>query len=146
MKWSTWFDIPINCWSIVSCIFPHLWTLKIHWVIFHISMNSDSVHGVWKSQKTLIQRCESEASYVYILSGQKLIKNSINGTWRVPKLKNSSETFEWFSNNIHALKKKPRNVGKFTNFPEIVICEGRRKLFVTIDCISPGHPSLPLNF
>ena len=35
-------------------------------------------HGVWKSQKKV------SASYVYILSGQKLIKNAKNGAfWRI---------------------------------------------------------------
>ena len=33
-----------------------------------------TVHGVWKSQKSLY--VASEASYVYILNGQKFIKNS----------------------------------------------------------------------
>ena len=34
-------------------------------------------HKVWKSQKSLIQYCEQ--SYVYILSGQKIIKYAKNG-------------------------------------------------------------------
>ena len=41
-------------------------------------------HGVWKSQKKVSFNIASEASYVYILSGQKLIKNAKNGPfWRV---------------------------------------------------------------
>ena len=40
------------------------------------------VHGVWKSQFSI--NIASEASYDYILSGQKLIKNAKNGSfWRV---------------------------------------------------------------
>ena len=40
-------------------------------------------HGVWKSKKVLFN-IASEASYIYILSGQKLIKNAKNGPfWRV---------------------------------------------------------------
>ena len=31
-------------------------------------------HGVWKSQKKVSYNIASEASYVYILSGQKFIK------------------------------------------------------------------------
>ena len=39
-------------------------------------------HSVWKSQKVSFN-IASEASYVYILSGQKLIKNAKNGPfWR----------------------------------------------------------------
>ena len=42
-----------------------------------------SVQGVWKSQKVSFN-IASEASYVYILSGQKFIKNAKNGSfWRV---------------------------------------------------------------
>ena len=37
-------------------------------------------HGVWKSQKKSHSTIASEASYVYILSGQKLIKNAKNGS------------------------------------------------------------------
>ena len=41
-------------------------------------------HGVWKSQKKVSFEIDSEASYVYILSGQKLIKKAKNGPfWRV---------------------------------------------------------------
>ena len=41
-------------------------------------------HGVWKSQKKSQFKITSEASYVYILSGQKLIKNAQNDPfWRV---------------------------------------------------------------
>ena len=41
-------------------------------------------HGVWKSQKIVSFNIASEASYVYILSGRKLIKNAKNGPfWRV---------------------------------------------------------------
>ena len=40
------------------------------------------VHGVWKSQKVSFN-IASEASYVYILSGQKFVKNAENGPiWR----------------------------------------------------------------
>ena len=43
-----------------------------------------SNHGVWKSQKNVSFNIASEASYVYILSGQNLIKNAKNGPfWRV---------------------------------------------------------------
>ena len=35
-------------------------------------------HGVWKSQKKISFNIASEASYVYILSGQKLIKKAKN--------------------------------------------------------------------
>ena len=35
------------------------------------------VHGVWKSQKRVLFNIASEASYVYILNEQKLIKNAI---------------------------------------------------------------------
>ena len=42
------------------------------------------LHSVWKSQKQVSYNIASEASYVYILSGQKLIKNAKNGPfWRV---------------------------------------------------------------
>ena len=37
------------------------------------------MHGVWKSQKKVSFNIASEASYVYILSRQKLIKNAKNG-------------------------------------------------------------------
>ena len=41
-------------------------------------------HGVWKSQKKVSFNIASEASYVYISSEQKLIKNAKNGPfWRV---------------------------------------------------------------
>ena len=36
---------------------------------------STDMHGVWKSQKKVSFNIASEASYVYILSGQKFIKN-----------------------------------------------------------------------
>ena len=32
-----------------------------------------NTHGVWKSQKSLNLKIASEASYVYFLSGQKLV-------------------------------------------------------------------------
>ena len=42
------------------------------------------IHGVWKSQKKVSFNIASETSYVYILSGQKLIKNPQNCPfWRV---------------------------------------------------------------
>ena len=42
------------------------------------------LHSVWKSQKKISFNIGSEASYVYILSGQKFIKNVKNGRfWRV---------------------------------------------------------------
>ena len=37
------------------------------------------VHSVWKSSKKVSFNISSEACYVYILSGQKLIKNDKNG-------------------------------------------------------------------
>ena len=40
-------------------------------------------HSVWKSQKKVAFSIASEASYVYILSGQKFIKNAKNDQfWR----------------------------------------------------------------
>ena len=36
----------------------------------------DREHGVWKSQKNVSFNITSEVSYVYIFSGQKLIKNA----------------------------------------------------------------------
>ena len=44
-----------------------------------ISNVFDIEHGVWKSQKKVSFNIASKASYVYILSGQKLIKNAKNG-------------------------------------------------------------------
>ena len=45
-------------------------------------------HGVWKSKKKVAFNIASEASYVYILSGQKFIKNAKNGPiWWVLKTK-----------------------------------------------------------
>ena len=43
------------------------------------------MHSVWKTtEKVSFYNIASEASYVYILSGQKLIKNAKNGPyWRV---------------------------------------------------------------
>ena len=35
----------------------------------------EHLHGIWKSQKKISFNIASEASYVYILSGQKLTKN-----------------------------------------------------------------------
>ena len=44
----------------------------------------DGKHCVWKSQKKFSFNIASEASYVYILSGPKLIKNAKNSPfWRV---------------------------------------------------------------
>ena len=41
-------------------------------------------HSVWKSQKKDSFNIASEASYVYILSGQKFVKNAKNGQfWQV---------------------------------------------------------------
>ena len=40
--------------------------------------NCDGWHGVWKSQKKVSFDIASEASYAYILSGQKFIKNAKN--------------------------------------------------------------------
>ena len=43
----------------------------------------EAAHCGWKSQKKVSFNIASEASYVYILSGQKLIKNAQNGPfWR----------------------------------------------------------------
>ena len=43
----------------------------------------DGNHSVWKSQKKSHFNIANEASYVYILSGQKLIKKNKNGPfWR----------------------------------------------------------------
>ena len=44
------------------------------------------VHGVGKSQEKVSFNIASEASYVYILSGQKMIKNATNW-WKAPKFK-----------------------------------------------------------
>ena len=44
---------------------------------------SKTAHGVWKTEKVSFN-IASEASYVYILSEQKLIKNATNGQiWQV---------------------------------------------------------------
>ena len=44
------------------------------------------IHGVWKSQKKVSFNIASEASYFYILSGQKLNKDAKNGPfWQVFK-------------------------------------------------------------
>ena len=44
----------------------------------------DSWHSVWKSSQKVAFNIASEASYVYIMSGQKLIKNAKNCQfWRV---------------------------------------------------------------
>ena len=45
----------------------------------HKDTKSEEHHGVWKSLKKVSFNIASEASYVYILSGQKLIKNAKNG-------------------------------------------------------------------
>ena len=48
------------------------------------SQKIEEMHSVWKSQKKVSFNIASEASYVYILSGQKLIKNAKNGEfWQV---------------------------------------------------------------
>ena len=75
-----------------SLAFIHIFLLTL------LCYELDGKHSVWKSLKKLIftnSRClkitekvsfkiASEASYVYILSGQKLIKNAKNGPfWRV---------------------------------------------------------------
>ena len=41
----------------------------------NIYVKLSRAHGVWKSQKKISLNISSEASYVYILSGQKFIKN-----------------------------------------------------------------------
>ena len=52
--------------------------------MFLILSRDGARHGVWKSQKKFHSTFASEASYVYILSGQKLIKNAKNDPfWRV---------------------------------------------------------------
>ena len=43
------------------------------------------MHCVWKSQEKVSFNIASEASYVYILSGQKLIKNAILATFWKPE-------------------------------------------------------------
>ena len=40
-----------------------------------------SLHGVWKSQKKSHSTFASEASYAYILYGQKLLKMSKQSIW-----------------------------------------------------------------
>ena len=42
-------------------------------------MKTYEEHGVWKSHKKVLLNITSEASYVYILSGQKFIKYAKNG-------------------------------------------------------------------
>ena len=46
---------------------------SVTWTIFW------GEHSVWKSQKKVSFNIASEASYVYILNGQKFIKNAKNG-------------------------------------------------------------------
>ena len=54
---------------------------------------------VWKSHKNVSFNIASEASYVYILSRQKLIKNAKNGQfakiWKI-----QMRLFLWFSNTV----------------------------------------------
>ena len=49
-----------------------------------LAIDLSSCHGVWKSQKKSHSTLRAKRGYVYILSGQKLIKNAKNGPlWRV---------------------------------------------------------------
>ena len=61
--------------NLEKCEFGKLWILeKKMWIL----------HSVWKSHKKVAFNIASEACYVYILSGQKLIKNAKNGQlWRI---------------------------------------------------------------
>ena len=43
---------------------------------YPLQLYQPDMHGVWKSQKKVSFNIASEASYVYILSGQKFIKNA----------------------------------------------------------------------
>ena len=86
-------------------------------------------HSVWKSQKKVSFNIASEASYVYILSGQKLLKNAKNVSilasfWKpeacgqtvlpdrsvlkgqklVENAKIQVKHFGWFSNTVPHLK------------------------------------------
>ena len=54
------------------------------------SLESSWPHSVWKLLKSLIQHIASEASYVYILGGQKFNKNA-----------NYGHFFSIFRNLIH---------------------------------------------
>ena len=59
--------------------------MQLHCKLFDPSIRRpwNQWHGVWKSQKKYHSTFASEASYVYILIGQKLIKNAKNGPfWR----------------------------------------------------------------
>ena len=96
-----------------------------------LGAKNEHSHGVWKSTEKVSFNIASEASYVYILSGQKLIKNAKNSPFRRVfedlKLAVNSVTrqvsfnrtkiggkcqnwkiqmrhFELFSNNVHSLK------------------------------------------
>ena len=59
-----------------KCNFP--WH-QIHKYLPYNRKNYMPTHSVWKSQKKWQFSIASEASYVYILSGQKFIKNAKNG-------------------------------------------------------------------
>ena len=54
-----------------SFVFKHVWHMFLR-------KNDKLIHVVWKSQKKVSFNNASEASYVYILNGQKLIKNANN--------------------------------------------------------------------
>ena len=63
--------------------------------------NLSAKHSVWKSQKKVSFNIASEESYVYILSGQKLIKNGEKGQF--------GEFFE----NLKVVIKQCYQTGKF---------------------------------
>ena len=74
-----------NSWSKIRCVMHQGLSIagQHHLLlIFYPHHNLAMLHGVWKSQKKVSFNIASEASYVYILSGQKLIKNAKNGPFR----------------------------------------------------------------
>ena len=58
-------------------MFWGLATSQPKWIVLDLVWRLE--HGVWKSQKKVSFNIVSEASYVYILSGQKFNKNAENG-------------------------------------------------------------------
>ena len=76
--------------------------------VFMVWMVYDQAkHGVWKLQIKVSFNIASEASYVYILSSQKSIKNAKNGPfWRV---------FEKLKEQKNGWKIQMRHFEKFSN-------------------------------
>ena len=84
-EWLTRRQLSIDIGSTWLRIWTPMWLspgFDINWSIIEEQLHP--VHSVWKSQKKSHSTFASEASYVYILRGQKLIKNAKNGPfWRV---------------------------------------------------------------